>query len=491
MQIEEFRTRLELFHEALHRRLYLFYSGKRSDSGLSDVFSEYSDLFSDQAIEQLRHDLETTGAVFQSRRVSLQKLLAFAIEQNVARACCALFEELQSAESRARVHWGPEEISLGALPSRLAAEPDPDRRRRLDDLRRDAAGSLQSLRHELHDQACARLRSLGYASCIQGLEACSGLNWRGLSASLTSVLDGAESEYKSLLNGSFSATVGADRAIAHVPYWIRRHEPQNVFAAGAFSLAMEQTIRALGIEPEAAGGLSREEPPDFAGLAACIPIRAPGEIRIISSGAAGSEACRASLHANGRAHHFAWTGASLPAEHRLLGDGALPDAFGALFEHRLLSGRWLRARLGFEKPEGFLSFQRLLRAYKVRRCAALLQFQISLCGPSPPPNPGEAYADIMTEMTGVRHEADDWLSALDRPFEAPRRLTAWVFESMLEEHLRLEFGSDWDGSRSAGGFLKEIWETGQLYSVERLAREIGLGPLDPQALGDALRGSPD
>jgi len=41
-------------------------------------------------------------------------------------------------------------------------------------------------------------------------------------------------------------------------------------------------------------------------------------------------------------------------------------------------------------------------------------------------------------------------------------------------------------NRAAAGFLKEIWETGQLYRADELCKEIGMGDLDPQLLVDEI-----
>jgi hypothetical protein len=57
---------------------------------------------------------------------------------------------------------------------------------------------------------------------------------------------------------------------------------------------------------------------------------------------------------------------------------------------------------------------------------------------------------------------------------------------MLREYLCTKYGTGWAGSRSASGFLKEIWETGLLYRADELCREIGIGDLDPQVLADKL-----
>jgi hypothetical protein len=57
---------------------------------------------------------------------------------------------------------------------------------------------------------------------------------------------------------------------------------------------------------------------------------------------------------------------------------------------------------------------------------------------------------------------------------------------MLKEYLRTKFGNAWALNGAASSFLKEIWETGFLYSAEELCREIGLGNLEPQVLTDQL-----
>jgi hypothetical protein len=39
----------------------------------------------------------------------------------------------------------------------------------------------------------------------------------------------------------------------------------------------------------------------------------------------------------------------------------------------------------------------------------------------------------------------------------------------------------------AGRFLKEIWETGQMYTTDEMSREIGLGPIEPHLLTAGFR----
>ena len=54
---------------------------------------------------------------------------------------------------------------------------------------------------------------------------------------------------------------------------------------------------------------------------------------------------------------------------------------------------------------------------------------------------------------------------------------AWAFASQLRDYLQSRFGQRWWASRQAGNFLKEIWETGDRYTADEMAAQIGIGPL--------------
>jgi hypothetical protein len=91
----------------------------------------------------------------------------------------------------------------------------------------------------------------------------------------------------------------------------------------------------------------------------------------------------------------------------------------------------------------------------------------------------------MMQHTGLIHETESWFG-VDR-FRSADHLRGRIFSAMLDEHLMAKFGSNWHRLKAAGNFLKEIWETGRLYSADELSREIGLGPLDPHILAGRLQ----
>jgi hypothetical protein len=173
-------------------------------------------------------------------------------------------------------------------------------------------------------------------------------------------------------------------------------------------------------------------------------------------------------------------------EHRIWGDRALSESYAFLLEHFILDPQWLARMLSFTKSKEFLHFQSLFRLFLVRRCAGKLRFAIQLHEQESFEGMPQIYAETMRAYTGLQHQPESWLEELPDGFDSADYLRGWALESMLREYLRTKCGKAWSLNRSAAGFLKEIWETGFLYRADELCREIGMGPLEPQALADEL-----
>jgi len=61
-------------------------------------------------------------------------------------------------------------------------------------------------------------------------------------------------------------------------------------------------------------------------------------------------------------------------------------------------------------------------------------------------------------------------------------LRAWALEVSLRGRLRERFGSRWFESKRAGSFLRELWNEGQRWDADELARELDLPPIDLSVL---------
>jgi hypothetical protein len=248
-----------------------------------------------------------------------------------------------------------------------------------------------------------------------------------------------------------------------------------------------ESLRGLGIDPlrQETITFDLEERPRKHPRAFCAPLRVPDDIRVVAQPGAGQDSLSALLHESGHAQHFAFTAASLPPEHRLCGDRGLAETYAFLLEQLPGSQAWLSEIMGFANSTGLIRFRSLLRAYLVRRHCAKLSYEVNLYGEGLEDAP-KTYAEVLSRGTRVQYDRQSYLEDTEDALEAADYLRGWIFELQLREHLQSKFGHHWYGQRAAGRFLKEIWETGQFYSVDELCREIGLGALEPQVLTDDL-----
>jgi hypothetical protein len=94
----------------------------------------------------------------------------------------------------------------------------------------------------------------------------------------------------------------------------------------------------------------------------------------------------------------------------------------------------------------------------------------------------ERYVEAMLDATRVRPAAAEYLADIDDGFYAADYLRAFALEVQLRDLLKTRFGRRWWRSRPAGDLLKELWATGNEYTADDLAAELGLGALSFDAL---------
>jgi hypothetical protein len=353
----------------------------------------------------------------------------------------------------------------------------------------EASNPMRKERIEtLHENA----RTLGFPAYIDACRFISGIDYRALVRSLEKLLETTEVRYKDAMNASFQRILGLALSDSHrcdVGRWTRMSNCDRFFQQEGMLRALYETLGGLGIEPGRLKNLAidLEDRPQKQPRPFCAPVRVPGEIKIVVLPKGGQDDYMALLHEGGHAMHFAWTSAALPAEHRLCGDRALSEAFAFLFEHLIWNRRWLEIQTGLTDAKDFLRFQGLARVHLIRRYCGKLRYEILLHGAAALENPPRVYAETLEQSTGLRYDGESFLEDLDDSFYSADYLRAWIFEAQLRDYLMSKYGWAWFQVRAAGQFLKEIWETGQSYTVEELGREIGIGGLDLQALSDELK----
>src|SRR5207249_5147680 len=184
MQIEEYRTRLEEFIESLHREYYLYYSGQKELLETGGIYAEFSDLFSLDRIREIQGEIEKTPPAIESRRKSLEKLHAFAVEQHLEQGCAPLTEEIAEFESKSTFPWEGKDIHYAQIPVTLASESESLKRRRLNEIRARALEQSNPLREGRLDRLRAEVLALGYETCLEAYQSIRGIDYRAFSTAL-------------------------------------------------------------------------------------------------------------------------------------------------------------------------------------------------------------------------------------------------------------------------------------------------------------------
>jgi hypothetical protein len=491
MQIEEFRSHLELFHEALSRETLAFVSGRTGSPDFAGVYAGYSDLYGEDAVRDLDSQLARTPESFPSRRKSFQRLRSFAVGHHLAYRTASLGEQIARDECSGSFVWDGVPMHCTSLPWLLRREPDANRRRALRQVQTRRARDIAPVYVERLAELRKAASALGYATPLEALQASTGVDYSALSGTLETLVAATEPDYADRLAGSFGASLGLDAGAiceCDVGRWRTGNEPSAFFPAELLDPALDRLVAELEIRPESESAIvidveNRQGKPQGAW---CIPVLVPQEVHVIASRGAGAQDFAVLLHESGHAHHFAWTAASVGAEYRLWGDRAVGEAFGFIFERLVRNESWLIENLGFARSGAFLKFGALEECFEIRRQIGMLRYQMALYGAEGSGDAGDRYAGIMGQHTGIRHAPELWTTAAGDTVRSADYLRGWVLESMLHDYLCTRYGTGWHRNRAAGMLLKEIWETGQLYSADELSRELGLGRLDPQILTDRL-----
>jgi hypothetical protein len=487
MRLEEYRTYLERFSEAMNREHYLYYSGQKADLRLLDIYRDYSDLFTLESIQELRNAYQEVSPLFPSQQRARKKLIAFAVDHYLQMGTKDLTQQIAQFESRATLNWQGREIGFYESHVVLSNEPDQERRRQLFRLR----GEVVRQMHDLHWERIERQRelcsTLGYKSYLEAYADILGVDYAKLLRLMEDFLAQTEQAYTVALGEALAHEMGVDLAEAHradVGYFSRLDRFDTWFPKERLISCYTDTLAGLGIDVRRQSHIeldiaprARKHPRAF-----CAPIRVPDEVKLVMLPRGGAADYATFFHEAGHAQHFGWTNRNLTVENKHCGDRALSEAYAFLFSYLITDALWLRAIAQFPKPDEFIRLQWVLRLHMLRRYAAKVKYEVSLHAPGSVAEPAAFYTQVLSEATKFKYDTDQYLSDLDEGFYSADYLRAWMFEAQLRDLLKTKYGMDWFRSKKAGDFLKELWDTGELYSADELASQVGVGALDISAL---------
>lgn len=244
--------------------------------------------------------------------------------------------------------------------------------------------------------------------------------------------------------------------------------------------ALSRCLGDLGLSANADGRLTidSEPRPGRDPRAQCFELRVPDDIRLLLTVDRGFEAYAQWLSAWGIALHRAHVGRALPVVERRLGDRALIDAVGWLFESFLLDEGWLKRYLRLTANQAkeavrAFAFRQLLQ---LRQAAALALYSAEAMDQGrlgDLPSLGELYVGRLSQALGVQVSPSPALFEADPFGDQLLKLDAFALEHVMRRSLQERFNEDFWRNPAAGRWLTELASRGQRDDAMTLAQELG------------------
>ncbi|MEK7470219.1 MAG: hypothetical protein AAB074_22850 [Planctomycetota bacterium] len=258
-----------------------------------------------------------------------------------------------------------------------------------------------------------------------------------------------------------------ESAEAHDIDWAR-HEFRRTLPAprDRMSKILEGALKWMGLDATAHGKLHR----GAAAAPPCVVARrkVPGEVHFLLHLEDGVPAWAEALGEWGRALAAAWTPATLPMEHRVLGDPSVPLAWAALLALAPLERDWISRVLDFAKSKDAAREIQTLHLAATRHLAGLLEAEIDLATGS---TTSEA-AELLTSATLARFQPGLLLETASAWFATAHRLRAAAAAASLANLLESRFET-WHRNVETGKFLVAAWNLGRQYGLAELLEKLG------------------
>ena len=486
--LDDYRRDFEDFHTSLAREHYLFHSGQKNFLELGPIYERHGHLFDREVIDRLSSEIDLSGRS-EAECASLSRLLAFAVEHYLESSVRDLTEQIGQFEATATVEVKGRELTFQDSAVAVITERDREFRNEVYGRRLAVIDASNDLRKERIDNQHKTASLLGYSSYAALFEKLRRLDYDDIGRHCEPLLSRTEAAYVARLDDALRRDLGlsidqAERPDAMSLLHLTRFD--NKFPSGDMLRVYGKTMAGLGIKVSLQRNIviDSEPRPRKNPRAFCMPISIPDDIRLVIRPTGGQSDYQSLLHESGHAQHFGWSSAHLPPEFKYTGDYALTETYAFLFNHLVSDSNWLSDFLGMADSDEFVRSVMLARLVTVRRYIGKLNYERQLHRGGLMTDTAEAYAELQTTSTMFKTDPREFLFDLDDGFYSASYLRAWAFEVLLREYLKTSFGARWWSSVRAGRFLKEIWETGDRYTADEMAAQIGIGPIDFAPLAD-------
>lgn len=480
--LDQYRLDFSEFNIACAREHYLFLSGQKNSLEIASIYDRYGHLFDREQLESLKEQLTQSASQPGNDDVSIRRLFTFAVEQYLENTVKSLTERIGDYEASATVECLDRKMTFQESSVAITTEGNRENRREIYKARLDVVEASNELRAERLQTLHQTARSLEYSSYVELFQQLRQLDYSSLADEAASLLSKTEPLYVTRLHEALTRglAISLDQAersdamfLLHLTGFDDRFPEERMLQV------YKETMSGLGIRTDAQSNIDidSEPRPRKNPRAFCMPISIPEDIKLVIRPSGGQSDYQSFLHESGHAQQYGWASAQLPPEFKYTGDYALTETYAFLFNHLISDREWLAVFMGFKDSADFVRSVMLARLVTVRRYVAKLIFERQLHLDDDLPNLSELYAELQTDATNFQAQAGEFLFDLDDSFYSASYLRAWAFEVSLRDYLKTRFSSRWWASRRAGSFLKEIWETGDMYTADEMASQIGIGPI--------------
>jgi hypothetical protein len=500
MNISDYRHDFAAYCSAIELAHYQHRAGFEKELHLEPIYERYGDLFARDAIDALQRAHDETPAHRETERAGLQLLSGSARIGYLEARARELTDEVARCESAARVEWQGESVPVNNVPQIISNDPTSSRRREL-------AARWVDAHHACNDLRGARLESFHESAVMLGFDSyramfteITGTDYERLAASARRFLEQTEAAYTSALARAIARDLPgvAFNDLQHADYFFfqRMTHLDLFFPAQDLIATYGAAMKSLGIRVEQQQNIhiDAEARPFKNPRAACFRINPPDDVRLLLAPVGGAYDYTVLFHEAGHAQHFGWSSRELCRQHPeflYAPDHGTGEAQAFLISHLFQDAGWLAEHRSGVSPNQAREIVRtlaLMTCGSIRRRCASLNYEIELHEQSrlSSEHLAASYSDAISQATRFRRSPALYLADVDDGFYCAAYLRAWAFEVTLREHLRTRYGRRWWASGKAGDELIDLWNTSSRYTIEELARLIGLGEISFELLADSL-----
>jgi hypothetical protein len=464
--------------------------GEKEISEQAAIVERYRDLFSPAQLDVLHQAEETASG---DERELLYRLRKTCESGLIAAELAAREDELENRILAARVPWRGEGLPLRTAQAKLAVLPAYAERDELGELANAVSASFNDDRRELLAAGEALEAELsGEPDPIARNAEEKGISLTELERALAETASAAAAAYEELRERWFEKLLGPERATVptsnHTSYLRRLSPLEATYAKERAVEVCTATLAALGLDLERMPGirLDLDDRPQKSPRACVIASDPPTVVHLITRAQGGLHDYQAFLHEAGHALHYAGVDPSLPYTFRKLSrDHALTEIYSYIVEAISREPGWHAEHFGLSDEQAAENAEAtvFLESLLFRRYTAKLQFELEFWGRYRDDGGTPAgYSERLTEATGLRYPAENYLSDMDSGFYSADYLRAWIRSAQLRRHLIREVGEDWWRSPETGARLRELWQEGTRPTSEEVAARLGFDPLETAPL---------